>query len=481
MIVCKECGTQMLDNAQVCPGCGGAVSATAEAGALDTTPLSEETATLAAPAETARVAPAARAPRQKGGGSTTRALIAGAIAVAASLGIIFWQSKVGSAHAVNISPEDMSLIVEGLQLAPGARRMLAGDGNVRKELAQNLQKLLALGEEARRAGIADRPDVRNQLEMMRAFIITENYVEKQQEAGATEAISKEEIEGYLKEPGVEQRVADYMKGLESRPNFPKAGLSEEQKAEAREQWAYYQVGLRKATAAGVDKERKVQLQLQLQESKTLADVYMKENAKRFAATEEEAKALADSAQAKAADALRRARSGEDFEKLAKELSQEPGSEQRGGDLGWFGRDQMVPEFANAAFALKEGEVSDVVQTQFGYHVIKNEGRRTAPGEMGGEPEEQVKARHILFMTAPERVKQYLDGHKQRQFLDQIASRSNVRVAEDFKVEVPAESPMDMFQFPHGGDAPGAQTAPPAGETGPPPTPRPTPPAQRGRR
>ena len=74
-------------------------------------------------------------------------------------------------------------------------------------------------------------------------------------------------------------------------------------------------------------------------------------------TEEEAKTVE-----------KRLKAGEDFGKLADELSKDPGS--KGGDLGFFTRDRMVPEFADVAFKLKAGEVSDPVKTQFGWHVIK---------------------------------------------------------------------------------------------------------------
>lgn len=67
--------------------------------------------------------------------------------------------------------------------------------------------------------------------------------------------------------------------------------------------------------------------------------------------------------------------GADFATLAKEKSIEPGAKDSGGDLGYFTHDQMVPAFADAAFALQVGQVSDPVQTQFGWHVIKLEDRR----------------------------------------------------------------------------------------------------------
>ncbi len=81
--------------------------------------------------------------------------------------------------------------------------------------------------------------------------------------------------------------------------------------------------------------------------------------------------LPDEASAKAA--LARVKGGEDFAKVATELSKDPGGE--GGDLGWFTKDRMVPEFSEAAFKLEPGQISDPVKTQFGWHVIKVEEKR----------------------------------------------------------------------------------------------------------
>jgi peptidyl-prolyl cis-trans isomerase C len=84
------------------------------------------------------------------------------------------------------------------------------------------------------------------------------------------------------------------------------------------------------------------------------------------ATEDEAKAIED-----------QLKKGADFAALAKEKSKDPGAAD-GGDLGYFTKDQMVPEFAEAAFKLDKGQISDPIHTQFGWHIIKVEDKRTKP-------------------------------------------------------------------------------------------------------
>jgi peptidyl-prolyl cis-trans isomerase C len=98
-------------------------------------------------------------------------------------------------------------------------------------------------------------------------------------------------------------------------------------------------------------------------------------------TEDEAKA-----------ALKRVKGGEDFSKVATEVSKDPGS--KGGDLGWFSKDRMVPEFGEAAFKLEPGQISDPVKTQFGWHVIKLDEKRPKQFPTLDQVRDQV-ARYVV--------------------------------------------------------------------------------------
>jgi peptidyl-prolyl cis-trans isomerase C len=113
-------------------------------------------------------------------------------------------------------------------------------------------------------------------------------------------------------------------------------------------------------------------------------------------------------EAEAKAALARVKGGEDFAKVADELSKDPGSQ--GGDLGWFTKDKMVPEFADAAAKLDKGQVSDPVKSEFGWHIIKLEDKR----EKAFPPFDAVKdqvARYVVQKAQSDEIMKLRDGAK----------------------------------------------------------------------
>lgn len=137
----------------------------------------------------------------------------------------------------------------------------------------------------------------------------------------------------------------------------------------------------------------------------------------------------DAAKAKATDLLNQLRAGADFEKLARENSEDPGSAARGGDLGFFGRGQMVPEFENAAFDLAQGQISDLVRTAYGFHIIQ-----TLEKKEGGDAARRSLAEFNARMKASQRQSAELAttlaaAIKGGKSLDEAASENALTVQE----------------------------------------------------
>jgi peptidyl-prolyl cis-trans isomerase C len=120
--------------------------------------------------------------------------------------------------------------------------------------------------------------------------------------------------------------------------------------------------------------------------------------------------------------LNEAKSGKDFTELAKKYSEEPGAAETGGDLGYFGRGAMVPPFEEAAFKLKPGEISDIVETQFGYHIIKLTDRR----EAGVTPFPEVKE-DIKSNLKQERIREEVT-----KWIEELKSKAKIEVVENPK-------------------------------------------------
>jgi peptidyl-prolyl cis-trans isomerase C len=131
--------------------------------------------------------------------------------------------------------------------------------------------------------------------------------------------------------------------------------------------------------------------------------------------------------------IARLKKGEDFTKVAGEVTEDPSGKANGGDLGYFAKEQMVPEFADVAFKLEKGKTSEPVKTQFGWHVIKVEDKRTKPAPKFEEVKPQIE--------------QYVTRKAQAELVTTL--RASAKIEKMYTVEPPA--------------APGAPAAPAAPE------------------
>jgi len=104
----------------------------------------------------------------------------------------------------------------------------------------------------------------------------------------------------------------------------------------------------------------------------------------------------------AEDILKQVKSGGDFAALAKKFSEDPGSKDQGGDLNYFARGRMVPEFETAAFAMQAGQISDLVKSQFGFHIIKVVDKRAATTRTLDEVRAQIQDQ-LTLQAADQRI------------------------------------------------------------------------------
>lgn len=200
----------------------------------------------------------------------------------------------------------------------------------------------------------------------------------------------------------------------------------------------------KAEEAGLESDPEVKKQMNLAEQQIIRSVYVQREVEKEISENDLRKAYDDAvarmgdlkemkashilvdSEAKAKDIISKLDAGEDFAKLARENSADPSNKENGGDLGWFTKQDMVPEFADAVFQMNKGQYTKApIQTQFGYHVVKVDDLRDRPKPSYDELKPMLKVE-----VQRQKLEQMLDNWKQNANIEKFDINGKPVAAND---------------------------------------------------
>lgn len=430
----------------------------------------------------------------------TKGIIIVAVLLAVGAGLVFWKSKVGGHYDkafTKVTKEQMQLLVKDFN--PMQLKSLSENPDQKKKLAEELEQLLAIASEARKEGIADKPEVKTELESMESAIVAINYDKKINEGKGENLppfsfITEDQVKQFwaggeegnfitnlFKKGTASRRESEFkefidgkLKLARSRGQLPPGQEpSEEELAQAKEAFAKTRIAYEQAKenwdTLDAEFKESVELQTMLQQAQFLTQNYVQDVlAKKLEVTDEDVqKYLKENPEldqtkekkAKADEILKKIKAGGDFAELAKENTEDPGSKETGGLYEGVTKGQFAPEFEKAALALKPGEVaSEPIKTKFGYHIIKLEktGEIKTPE---GESQPNYDVRHILISTMmkdptnpmgrdmpiEDFIKGKLEQEKQKETLETIKKNNPIEVATDFEIPKPSEEEIKKMQ------------------------------------
>lgn len=443
----------------------------------------------AAAPSTATAAPSYTAKKKSGVSSKAIAVIIVVVILAGTMvaaGLLY-SSRTSELGNVKFDAKRMELLVSEL-LPPMQQQQLASNPEQKKTLVKTLKQILAVAQQAEKEGYAEKPDVKSKIAIQTDLALREAYEKKNPGV----KVSDEEVNAYL-----QAHPAEFDQLLDSEPQF-RAQAQGPAAEQMKKEFGQIKVLAQRARTEKLDQDEGVKLKALIGRSQALFQTYMKDQQNSptlvtdqdindyynghkgefeevrarhilFATTPEgpagmtptDKKGMSkEEARKKAEATLERIRKGEDFATLAKQLSDDPSSKEEGGLLAmdesgsdsskYFGKGMMVPQFEQAAFALKPGEVSGVVESDFGYHIIKVEDKRTAPLS-----EERIK----------QMISDKLKKEKLEKRIEEITAASNIEIAEDFPINPKPVEPQGMPMIP--GASGGGQPPSPHGQGAPP--------------
>ncbi|MDA8412583.1 MAG: peptidylprolyl isomerase [Desulfobacteraceae bacterium] len=264
-------------------------------------------------------------------------------------------------------------------------------------------------------------------------------------SGDTKADAKKEGQVLAEVNGGTITTADFNRELKNLPEYLKAMAdTPEGRKEMLDTMVIRELILQQATKDGLDKGADLEDKLKDLKKRLIVEAFLKkkvetesqvsdadlqkfydQNKEKFKTGEQiRASHILVKTEKEAKDILAKIKAGGNFEELAKKYSVDS-SAAKGGDLGWFGKGSMVPVFEKAAMALKEGQVSDVVKSDFGYHIIKLTGKRAA----GLRPLEEVKDQ-IKGAIMPQKQQEIFQKIK-----EELKKNAKITIKEDVLKEM----------------------------------------------
>ena len=380
-----------------------------------------------------------------------------------------------------LTAHDMEVLV-GEIIPPGQQQQLASDGEQRKKLAKEFKKVFSLAQVAEQEGFTKHADVMSQIDIETDVVLRDAWEKK----NAGVQVTDEEVAAYH-----QAHPNEWTSFLDVNPQF-KTQAQGPQGEGIKKEFGQIKLLAERARKAGLDDAETTKLRVMWGRSLALANAYVNDLQKnpeklvndadvekyynehpeefeevrarhilistrppeeppatppgKDAAKDKDKKApdakpkalTKDEARKKAQSILDRVRKGEDFGKLAEENSDDPGSKVKGGDLGFFAKGAMVGAFDNAAFAMKPGDISDLVETEFGFHIIKVEERHTKPLD---DPQ------------AKQQITDKVRRDKLQKRIDDITASSKVDVPEEFAVNPKPATQLELPSPTSSGGAP----------------------------
>lgn len=374
----------------------------------------------------------------------------------------------GGTSFKEITAKDMTSIVDSFP--DYAKRQLAQDQKKREDLLKKAKEMFAIAQAAQAEGLDKSDKFKKQLEFMTDNVLAEAEAKQSTENGTKQLpeIPKPELDAYAA-----AHTKEYEAFIKFREEISKEKATPEALEGNKAPWSELKIRAERARKAGLDKTDDFKLQLKMQNAQLLAQAYSEKVTEAAKPSAEELKKYYEQhpeadpgkVQETAEGILKRVKAGEDFGELAKQNSSDS-SAASGGELKWFGKGRMVKEFEAAAYALQKGQVSELVKTQFGYHIIKLEDRQTRkPGkeddvmpDSKDKEQELLHARHILISLQPStQAEQQLSQKKVQRAIEDATLKFPVTAPADFTINIkatPTGAEMPDIQLPGAGGAPG---------------------------